>query len=397
LKILLVTSRVPYPLEKGDKLRAYHFIRELSRHHDLYLFSLATEPLHPRALPELQRFCKEVRIHPLTLFTRAMNVCKAFLRGKPLQVGLFFHSRAKKEVDNWCRNLQPEVFLCQLVRTAEYRPTNSSALCVIDYMDAFSTGMQRRQNNEKWPFSLLFRYEQRQLARYEQASMHWFHLHLIISEQDRSLMPASMQPHLQVVRNGVDLAYYRPEEGIDYSRRNPEILFSGNMSYPPNVQASVFLTEKILPLLLQTHPNALLTLAGAKPAPAVKNCAGKQVRVTGWVNDLREEYGRARVFVAPMMSGTGMQNKLLEAMAMAVPCVTSSMAAAAIDATHRENVLVANSEEEFAEAIRYLLDHANEALRLGKAGREHVEKKFSWQSNIRHFEELISHESQRTS
>jgi glycosyltransferase involved in cell wall biosynthesis len=144
-----------------------------------------------------------------------------------------------------------------------------------------------------------------------------------------------------------------------------------------------------LPLVHQHHPKARVTLAGARPTASVKKMGGKDVRVTGWINDLRHEYSQAKVFVAPMFSGTGMQNKLLEAMAMALPCITTRMAAEAINGEHMENIIIADDEKSFSEAINFLLSHPEEAKNLGLKGRKHVEHSFSWQHHLQELQNWL--------
>lgn len=389
MKLFLITSRVPFPLEKGDKLRAFHFLRELSRYNELYLFCISEKKDDDKSLPELQKICKEVHFYKLPFLLRFFSLFKSFFQGKPFQVGWFYSSSAASAIESHVARVQPDAFICQLVRTAEYLPQKYEGIKVIDYMDAFSVGMQRRYTQSGFPMSQVYRYEYEKLAAYEEAVMHRFHLHLIISDQDKRLMPKAMQPHLKVLRNGVDLAYYRYEDAQEYKVRSEVLLFSGNMSYPPNIQAAHFLVEKILPLVQRDKPLTKLTLAGARPAASVKKMAGKNVRVTGWINDLRHEYGQAKVFVAPMFSGTGMQNKLLEAMAMAVPCITTRMAAEAINGKHMENIIIADDEKTFSEAIVYLLSHPEEAKEMGLMGRKHVEESFSWQHNIQELQNWL--------
>lgn len=389
MKLFLITSRVPYPLEKGDKLRAFHFLRELSRNNELFLFCISGSSVDEKALHELQKFCKEVHVYKLPFLFRFFSLFRSFFQGKPFQVGWFYSASAASAIESHVARVQPDAFICQLVRTAEYLPQKYEGIKVIDYMDAFSVGMQRRYTQSGFPMSQVYRYEYEKLAAYEEAVMHRFQLHLIISDQDKRLMPKAMQPHLKVLRNGVDLAYYRYEDAQEYMVRSEVLLFSGNMSYPPNIQAAHFLVEKILPLVHRDKPQTKLTLAGARPSASVKKMAGKNVRVTGWINDLRHEYGQAKVFVAPMFSGTGMQNKLLEAMAMAVPCITTRMAAEAINGKHMENIIIADDEKNFSEAIVYLLSHPEQAKNMGLMGRKHVEESFSWQHNLQELQNWL--------
>ncbi|MEQ1916596.1 MAG: glycosyltransferase, partial [Gallionella sp.] len=188
-----------------------------------------------------------------------------------------------------------------------------------------------------------------------------------------------------IVANGVDTHYFKK---ID-TPKTTDLLFTGNMSYPPNVDSAVFLVEKIMPLLVTKYPNITLTIAGHNPAPAVKRLASANVTITGWVEDLRLCYASSRIFIAPMNIGTGLQNKLLEAMSMHIPCITSSLANNALMATHNESILIGNSPEEYAQHIFSLLENPELANRIATTGNAFVIKGFDWDNNCKQLERII--------
>jgi glycosyltransferase involved in cell wall biosynthesis len=152
------------------------------------------------------------------------------------------------------------------------------------------------------------------------------------------------------------------------------------MSYHPNVDAAVFLAEEILPLVRQTYPKARLLVAGTTPAPRVQALASESVTISGWVADIRDAYAAARVFVAPMRVGTGLQNKLLEAMAMRRPCVTTSLANNALRGHSGHDLLVGESAAELAAHICTLLTNAETAARLAVRGRAFVQEQYNWEA-----------------
>jgi glycosyltransferase involved in cell wall biosynthesis len=167
-----------------------------------------------------------------------------------------------------------------------------------------------------------------------------------------------------------------------------DLLFTGNMSYPPNVEGAQRLVNDVLPLVHQVKPNVTLLLAGANPTSAVRSLASEAVTVSGWLDDMRTAYSEAKVFVAPMRSGSGMQNKLLEAMCMELPCVTTSLAAAPLSALHGSQVLIGNSDEEIAQHILYLLDNPKQADELARESRLFVQENFEWASTVK---DLVDH------
>jgi len=189
----------------------------------------------------------------------------------------------------------------------------------------------------------------------------------------------------------------RPEERIDFKAGAyiqidvPEydLVFIGNMGYPPNVNAAEYLAKEILPLVHKTKPGVTLTLAGATPHPNVLSLKSKYVEVTGFVENIREAYAKAKIFIAPMRIGTGLQNKLLEAMAVKIPSITSSLANSALEAINGEQILVGNTTEEFAAHIIKLLDDERLAEQIAENGYQFVHAKYNWESATKKLEDLM--------
>jgi len=246
-------------------------------------------------------------------------------------------------------------------------------------MDALSAGQQRRAKRAPWYLAPFVREESRRLAAYEHLIVDYFERHCIISEQDRGLIYHPHNSRIQIIPNGIDSDYFsqRGSRSVRY-----DVLFTGNMSYPPNVEGAQRLVLEIMPLVRSRRPNTSVLLAGANPTSSVLALASDTVTVSGWIEDMRTAYNQSGVFVAPMLSGSGMQNKLLEAMCMELPCVTTSLAATPIGAVHGEHWLIGDSNEELAEAILKLLDDAEVSAGLGVAARAFVIERFNWEKTV---------------
>ncbi|MBC6607951.1 glycosyltransferase [Hymenobacter sp. BT188] len=387
MKLLVLLSRFPYPLDKGDKLRAFHQLRELAQRHEIYLFALTDEPVTPSALATVTPLCKGgLHIHQLRRPRIALNMTRALANGRPLQVGYFHDTKAQRCLDQIMIQFKPDHAYCQLIRMAEYlRPHTQRLPCTLDYMDVFSAGMLRRAEKAPQWQRPVFQLEAERLRAYEAAAFEWFRHHTIISDQDRQLIDHPRRAEIEVVLNGIDTNYFRPVQ----SKKEYEILFCGNMNYHPNVDAAVFLAEEILPLVRQQHPAARLLIAGTTPAPRVQALASPTVTVSGWLSDIREAYAAAGVFVAPMRVGTGLQNKLLEAMAMRLPCVTTPLANNALRGTVGEHLLVGQSAAELAAHISDLLAKAEYAKSLAKRGLEFVRENYNWATATSRLERLF--------
>jgi glycosyltransferase involved in cell wall biosynthesis len=256
----------------------------------------------------------------------------------------------------------------------------------LDYMDVFSAGMVRRAAQAALWQRPLWALEAQRLLAYEAAAFDWFQHHTIISDQDRQLIQHPRRDQISIVLNGIDTDYFQPQPA---TAKGYDVLFCGNMSYHPNVDAACFLAEEIMPLVRQRHPAARLMVAGTTPVPRVLALASAHVAVSGWVPDIRAAYAAARVFVAPMRVGTGLQNKLLEAMAMCLPCVTTPLANNALGGTDGQELRVADTAPALAEAISSLLEGGPGAAALAERGHRFVKARYTWAGATARLEALF--------
>ena len=376
MKLLVVLSRFPYPLEKGDKLRAYHQIRVLSRQHDIYLFALSDTEVPAASMEALRPFCKEIRVGRICWWTKLTNSLRAFFNGWPIQCGYFYSSEAKKALRQFADEVKPDAIYAQLVRTVPYVQELKGEK-TIDYQDVFSQGMLRRAERAPFWQKPFFKMESRRLWRYEAEVFPLFQHHTIITEVDRDLMPVKDKDKISIVGNGVDFEQYK----YDGQEKIYDLIFAGNMSYAPNVDAAEFIVKQILPGLLPQFPNLRLVLCGANPAPRVRALQGPHVTVTGWVESIAEYYAQSRIFIAPMRLGTGLQNKLLEAMATQLPCVTSPLAGKPLKgAVPQQDLLICSTPDDYAAAITRLLTDSAYYQQIASNGYQYVQQRYSWEA-----------------
>jgi len=387
MKLLVLLSRFPYPLDKGDKLRAFHQLRHLAQHHEICLLALTDEDVPPADYAQVAPLCVGgLHVHRLRRPGIAKGLTWALTNGLPLQVGYFADAAARRRLDAVLRAFRPDHIYCQLIRMAEYlRAHHAHWPCTLDYMDVFSAGMARRASRApRWQRPVLMLEAQR-LRRYEARVFDWFRHATIISDQDRQLIDHPRRQQIRVVLNGINTDYFRPMA----APKEYELLFCGNMAYPPNVEAAVFLATEILPLVQQQHPRARLLLAGTTPAARVQALASEAVTVSGWLPDIRTAYAGAQVFVAPMRTGTGLQNKLLEAMAMRLPSVTTPLANAPLRGVPGQHVLVGATAAELAAHISDLLASPTQADALAGRGLVFVQENYNWQTATNRLSALL--------
>lgn len=385
MKILVVLPRFPYPLEKGDKLRAYHQLRILSQSHELYLVALNEGAPSAEAMEKVSPFCKEVHVVQLTMASRLFHTAAAFFKGLPFQCGYFYKEEAQRVVNELVARVNPDRIYCQLVRVTEY-VKDFPIKKILDYQDVLSKGMQRRAEKSSLVKKWFFNSEARRLARYEKKIFSFFDEKVIITEVDRDLISHPANDQIHVVANGVDFHQYRHQD----VQKNYDLIFSGNMSYAPNIEAAKYLVKEVMPLLWQEYPNLTLALCGAHPAPAVRALAERRVIVTGWVDSMADYYAQSRIFIAPMHLGTGLQNKLLEAMSMKLPCITSTLAGKPLKGIENgKEILICNTTTGFVDAVKALLENEEAYANIAENGFQFVSRNYNWENVNRQLEEII--------
>ena len=375
MKIFVLLPRIPFPLEKGDKLRAFNQIKQLAKHNEIVLCALNDNPKvnEQDAFHALQPYCQSINFIKITKPQIMLGLVRAFLKGLPMQCGYFYNRKAVKKIDALIAKHKPDMLFGQLLRVAEYI-RHKDLPKAIDYQDIFSYGMKRRADIASFVTRPIYNMEYRRLSRYEAAIFEDFDVKTIISEPDKALFPHERRNEILVIPNGVDHDYFNPQE----REKSYDLVFTGNMSYPPNVNAVEYLANEILPIVWKTLPNVKLYIAGATPDPKVKKAASERIIVSGWLDDIRDAYAQSRVFIAPMRIGTGLQNKLLEAMSMRLPSITSPLANASLGAKPDEEILIGNNAEEMAQHIITLLTDQEKAERLALAGYNFTNRVYDW-------------------
>ena len=375
MKIFVLLPRIPFPLEKGDKLRAFNQIKQLAKHNEIVLCALNDNPKvnEQDAFHALQPYCQSINFIKITKPQILLGLVRAFLKGLPMQCGYFYNRKAVKKIDALIAKHKPDMLFGQLLRVAEYI-RHKDLPKTIDYQDIFSYGMKRRADIASFVTRPIYNMEYRRLSRYEAAIFEDFDVKTIISEPDKALFPHERRNEILVIPNGVDHDYFNPQE----REKLYDLVFTGNMSYPPNVNAVEYLANEILPIVWKTLPDVKLYIAGATPDPKVKKAASERIVVSGWLDDIRDAYAQSRVFIAPMRIGTGLQNKLLEAMSMRLPAITSPLANASLGAKPDEEILIGSNAEEMAQHIITLLTDQEKAERLALAGYNFTNRVYDW-------------------
>lgn len=385
MKIAVLLSRFPYPTDKGDKLRAYHQIKYLSKIHHIHLFCLSDEPVLEEHYKHVAAYCQTleiVRLNKLQIFIRLMF---NFFSTLPFQVAYFNDAAAKKKMSIWFDKIKPDVVFTQLARMAEFSRYQEGMHQVLDYQDCFSKGLEKRMHSDVWYKKPLIKLEWKRLKKYEAEIFSNYASCCVISKQDAQHFEGIDATLIKIVGNGIDVNYYQPAN----TTKSIPLLISGNMQYPPTVKGVELIVNKVIPLLKNKYPQIYLLAAGKDPSKSIQKLTGKYLKTTGWQNDLRPYFNDSFIYCAPLQISVGLQNKILEAMAMGLPVITSSVCNSPIGAVNKKDLLVADSPEEIAQAITFLME--NEAIRseLGKNARQFVVSHFSWDNANEKLRQLL--------
>lgn len=375
VKILAILPRFPYPVDKGDKLRAFHHIKYLAQHHEVSVFALSDEPVTTESLQVLESICKTVTVFPLKKMSIFSRVAMNFIGKIPFQTAWHYDKDAEKLLLNEIGRIQPDVLFYQLVRTAEFAKEVKLPK-VLDLQDPMSENIRLRVDKEPAWKRPIFRREYKRLLAYEAEVAQRFDEICIISERDKNDLPELAKSKAKIVSNGIDTEYYQPQPHVP---KTVDLVFVGAMSYMPNIEAARFIVEEILPELQDLGIDASVSIVGANPSAEVKMMASEKINITGRVPDTRMYYAQAKVMVAPMFINTGIQNKILEAAAMGLPIVTTPEANTAIGAEAGKQILLASTAKEFANQIALLLNNETVSTSVAKAGREFILSRFSWE------------------
>jgi sugar transferase (PEP-CTERM/EpsH1 system associated) len=392
-ELLFLCHRIPYPPDKGDKIRAWHILRHLAQSHRIHLGCLIDDPADWAHLPRLARECADLACFPLHPMRQKLRALLRLPVGEPLTLG-YFRSPA---LARWvARKLARQRFDAVYVYCSAMAPYAARAAApsrILDMVDVDSEKWTAYAAEAGFPARLVWAREGRTLLAFERAAALGFDRTLFVSEAERSrfaaLAPESADRTV-AVENGVDLAHFAPGLGLPspFAPDEAAIVFTGTMDYRPNADAVLWFAREVLPILRRRHQAARFYIVGANPAPEVRRLAGRDgIHLTGQVADTRPYLAHAALVVAPLRIARGIQNKVLEAMAMARPVVATPQAFAGVRATPGRDLLVADGAVAMADAAAAVLEGRHSGL--GPAARAAMTRGHDWAATLRRLDPLL--------
>ncbi|MGE0258276.1 MAG: TIGR03087 family PEP-CTERM/XrtA system glycosyltransferase [Alphaproteobacteria bacterium] len=390
--ILFLAHRLPYPPDKGDKIRAYNVLRHLAGRYRVHLATFVDAPEDVAYVPQLERICASVAWQWLSVPRARLRSLIGLFSGAPLTQFYFGDRRLRAAVEQLVAAHRPGLVYVFSSAMAPYVPDRRGARVILDMVDVDSEKWRQYAETGSGPARAIYRREGRTLLALERRAAARADAVLLVSRAEAELF-ATLAPEaaarIHPIGNGVDVAFFDPSRGFaDPLDARPALVFTGAMNYRPNIEAMEWFVGHVMPRLRQRAAPPCLWIVGANPSRAVLALAGPDIRVTGRVPDVRPYLRYARVAVAPLRIGRGVQNKVLEAMAMGVPVVATPQAREGIDACADGEILTATSPADFAAAIGRVLD--GDAGPIGARARARVVRDYGWDASLAGLDRLLA-------
>lgn len=401
----MIVHRIPYPPDKGEKIRSFNQLKFLAeRGWNVHLCALADDRNDLRHVKELERYCSSVLVEPLHPGLQKVKSLTAPLTGRPMSARYFYNSNLQQRVDELLRSPELGAVLCFCSPMAEYlyrsrvKPLQDldgrrRMRLVMDLVDIDSDKWQQYAGRSSFPMKWVYAAEGRLLRAYERQVAQEFDATLLVSaaEAEAFRIRTDLKGGIHAVSNGVDLEFFHTA-AKEREARPLRISFCGAMSYRPNADAVDWFAREVLPLVREALGEVEFWIVGGGAGDEVKVLAELPgVRVTGRVDDVRPYVWNSDISVAPIRIARGIQNKVLEAMALGVPALVTPLAFEGLEAQAGRDLVVADAvSATFAAAVIALLRDPVRRQEIATAARQVVEANYSWNGRLRLLEELLS-------
>ncbi len=369
--ILFLAHRTPYPPDRGDKVRSHHVLKHLSTLGRVHLLAFADDERDLGHDDALRQWCASAQVIRRTK-GNARAAVEALATGRPVSLTAFDAPDMRRAVDKQLAARRYAGIYVYSGQMAQYVPAD--ARFVMDFVDVDSAKFSGYAETARPPVRWMLEREARLLGTFERGIADRAVATLLVSPAEAALFGAG--DGVTAIENGIDTVFFDPQIVEPVDAAGPLIVFTGQMDYRPNIDAVRWFAERVLPIVRRTHPTVRFAIVGRKPTAAVQALANEAVVVTGEVADVRGWIAAAAVVVAPLLLARGIQNKVLEAMAMARPVVASHAAAEGID--HDGTLCLASDPAAYAGEVVRLLDDTEHAQALGKAARARVIARYGW-------------------
>lgn len=392
MRILFLTSRFPFPPIGGDKLRFFNILKYLSKNHEISILCFSDKKIPAELISAYKNYFSEIDVVLQPKIKSYINCILGLLKRQPLQISYYQSKKMENLVREKIKQKKFDFVFVHLIRMAEY-VKNYPIYKILDMTDAQSLNYIRAMPYTTGKWSIIHRFEKELVRHYEQDIWRYFDKTYVVSPIDQQYLKSlDKNMNVEVLPMGVDIEKY-PFRLNDHI--NKQICFIGNMRTFPNTDAVVWFSNEIFPLIKKEMPEVKFFIVGTEPSRRVRKLAKiKDVFVTGEVNNINEYVWNSAVSVAPMRVGAGIQDKILESMALGTPVVTTTIGLEGIEATPGIDIIVVDSPEEFADQVVKLIENKERRAQISKNARNLIKVKYTWDKSLKTFEKLLSEKTQ---
>jgi sugar transferase (PEP-CTERM/EpsH1 system associated) len=390
--LLFLVHRIPYPPNKGDKIRSYNFLKGLSNDYNIHLAAFIDDAEDYQYIDKVEDLTTSSFFANLNPSLAKIKSLSGFITNKALSIPFYHNDKVQKWVDKTIRDNKIEkifIFSSVMAQYVEQHQTN----CVIDFVDVDSDKWLQYSQKEKWPMNWVYKREAKTLLEFDSRVAKSAKMNIFVSQEESQLFTSLVDidsKKVSFVNNGVDTEYFSINEPCNtpYNEHENIIVFTGAMDYWANVDAVTWFVCDVFPIIKQQCRNARFYIVGSKPTKQVMHLASTEgVFVTGRVEDIRPYLRFSFIVVAPLLIARGIQNKVLEAMAMGKKIVATPQAIEGIKIVDQE-VYIEESAEGFAKQVLLLLDNTQTNLYV-EENRQFVQKNFSWDASLKQLTRII--------
>ncbi|HCZ13342.1 MAG TPA: TIGR03087 family PEP-CTERM/XrtA system glycosyltransferase [Candidatus Accumulibacter sp.] len=385
--LLYLVHRLPYPPNKGDKVRSYHLLKHLAARHRVFLGTFIDDPQDEVHVDTVSRYCADLHIARLSPRIARLLSLRGLLGMEALTLPYYRNAGLQAWVERTLHEQPIDAAVIFSSVMASYVRGRPDLRKLVDFVDVDSAKWTQYAANHRWPMSWLYRREGERLLAFERAVAMEAERSFFVTDNETDLfrrLAPECDGRLEAMCNGVDADYFSPAHALPspYGENELPLVFTGAMDYWPNIDAVSWFAAEMLPQLLPNWPRLRFYIVGRSPTPAVQALASAQIVVTGTVPDVRPYLQHAAVVVAPLRLARGIQNKVLEAMAMGLPVVASQECAAAVDAVAGRDFLTAGGVPEYVSQVEALLRAPERAAAMGIAARQQVVARYGWDAHL---------------
>jgi sugar transferase (PEP-CTERM/EpsH1 system associated) len=388
--ILYLVHRLPYPPNKGDKVRSFHLLKHLSIDNNVFLGTFIDDPEDEVFVPNVQFLCKSLYFERINKNFSKIRSLLGLLYGDPLTVRYYNSSSFRAWVNNTIKINKIDSIVIFSSAMVQFIDADLYSKTLVDFVDVDSKKWSEFAEKTSFPLSLIYRREGRYLLNYERSLASKVKHSFFVTEKERDVFTTQAPESslkTSALNNGVDSDYFSSDNNFispfDNNTSEFKIVFTGAMDYWPNIDSVIWFANEILPALLKINSNFCFYIVGRNPSQAVLNLRSKNIFITGTVDDVRPYLQYASVVVAPLRIARGIQNKILEAMSMSKVVVASTECVKAIDLINGNEILSADSAEDFVRNIQFVIENEDFSDFTGKSARLNILKKYSWSFHLK--------------